>query len=266
MHGLGVMGGVALALFGLLFGARCVLAQSLPGTEAVVAGLLRAYPDQLDRIEGTTLVWRDGARMPLDDGKGKKSFEAWLADPDIEDMFAVPYPAGDLVAVPARNADPGRARNAAFFIRMYGDCRRGEVEKNLVEIRWLPKKANQRLKVTRVNGVAERLTAVSRELDELPARFDRYLLPYAGSYSCRAIAGSDRLSAHGYGIAVDIAPGHAHYWRWSQADGSGAYPHQNAIPFEIVRIFEKYGFIWGGKWHHYDTMHFEYRPELLAQP
>jgi peptidoglycan LD-endopeptidase CwlK len=33
---------------------------------------------------------------------------------------------------------------------------------------------------------------------------------------------------------------------------------------EIVKIFEKYGFIWGGKWYHYDTMHFEYRPELIV--
>ena len=28
-------------------------------------------------------------------------------------------------------------------------------------------------------------------------------------------------------------------------------------------IFEKYGFIWGGKWFHYDGMHFEYRPKLI---
>jgi hypothetical protein len=40
-------------------------------------------------------------------------------------------------------------------------------------------------------------------------------------------------------------------------------PYRNAIPLEIVRIFEKHGFIWGGAWYHYDTMHFEYRPELL---
>ncbi len=33
---------------------------------------------------------------------------------------------------------------------------------------------------------------------------------------------------------------------------------------EIVRIFEKHGFIWGGRWYHYDTMHFEYRPELVG--
>ena len=38
----------------------------------------------------------------------------------------------------------------------------------------------------------------------------------------------------------------------------------NHIPLEIVAIFERHGFIWGGKWSHYDTMHFEYRPELLG--
>jgi len=40
--------------------------------------------------------------------------------------------------------------------------------------------------------------------------------------------------------------------------------HINEIPWEIVHIFEKHGFIWGGKWYHYDTMHFEYRPEMIA--
>jgi D-alanyl-D-alanine carboxypeptidase len=29
-------------------------------------------------------------------------------------------------------------------------------------------------------------------------------------------------------------------------------------------IFEQHGFVWGGKWRHHDTMHFEYRPELIA--
>jgi hypothetical protein len=40
-------------------------------------------------------------------------------------------------------------------------------------------------------------------------------------------------------------------------------PYRNVIPQGIVDIFEKHGFIWGGKWYHYDTMHFEYRPELV---
>jgi hypothetical protein len=36
------------------------------------------------------------------------------------------------------------------------------------------------------------------------------------------------------------------------------------MPQEIIDIFERHGFIWGGKWYHYDTMHFEYRPELTG--
>ena len=42
-----------------------------------------------------------------------------------------------------------------------------------------------------------------------------------------------------------------------------SFEHEG-VPHEIVEVFERHGFIWGGKWYHYDTMHFEYRPELLA--
>ncbi|MDR1839603.1 MAG: M15 family metallopeptidase, partial [Treponema sp.] len=34
-------------------------------------------------------------------------------------------------------------------------------------------------------------------------------------------------------------------------------------PQKVIKIFETYGFIWGGKWLFFDTMHFEYRPEIL---
>ena len=45
----------------------------------------------------------------------------------------------------------------------------------------------------------------------------------------------------------------------------GAEPvWKNQMPAAIIRVFEKHGFIWGGYWYHFDTMHFEYRPELLA--
>src|SRR6185437_1620763 len=30
--------------------------------------------------------------------------------------------------------------------------------------------------------------------------------------------------------------------------------YHNRMPKEIVATFEKHGFIWGGKWYHYDTM------------
>lgn len=227
--------------------------------------LTAAYPETLERIEGNWLVWRDGTRMPLDDGKGPKSFAAWLENPDIKDMLLQPYPAGIGPVEPSPESDPGRARNAAFFDKMYGNCRKGEVKPKLVTIRWLPKKANQQLLVTGVNGVAKRLEAVSNELDRLPREFDKYLAPAGGTYNCRVIAGTDRVSAHGYGIAIDIAVSPSDYWRWGGASGGKSHPiaYRNRVPLEIVHIFERHGFIWGGRWYHYDTMHFEYRPELL---
>ena len=260
----------ALPLLFVVLGAHLAFsmgasAQSQEGAQRL-APLLSAYPQHLLRVEGNTLLWRDGTVMEVDDGKGAKPFDAWLENPDIEDMLQIPYPPGDVTHPPEVNIDPGRARNLAFFDKMYGDCRKGEVEKSLTEIVWLPKKARQRLKVTTVNGVDQKLAAVSQELDQLPARFDAFLFPAAGAYNCRAIAGTDRASAHGHGIAIDISLKHSDYWRWSKPGPGGVYAHKNAIPMEIVRIFEGHGFIWGGKWYHYDTMHFEYRPELLAPP
>ena len=67
---------------------------------------------------------------------------------------------------------------------------------------------------------------------------------------------------HSWGAAIDINAARADYWLWH---GSGVIDAGlvNRIPTEIVAIFARHGFIWGGKWSHYDTMHFEYRPELL---
>ncbi len=240
-------------------------ATSLPAAAGpdTAARLVAAYPDVLAGTEAGALVWKDGTRMPIDDGKGDKSADDWLDHPDLDDMFRFPYPAGAPADPPAKDVDPGRARNAAFFDRMYGDCAKGEVTSHLVPVTWLPGRRGQRLMVTKINGVAERLAAVSAELDKLDRSYDVFLLPSAGAYNCRAIAGTDRRSAHGHGIAIDIAVSRSHYWRNAKPAADGSYAYKNDIPKEIVTVFEKHGFIWGGRWYHYDTMHFEYRPELL---
>jgi D-alanyl-D-alanine carboxypeptidase len=226
--------------------------------------LKAAYPDHVDGVAGSELIWRDGTRLLIDDAKGAKPAADWMASPDIKDIFRFPYPAGAPAAPPAPNVDPGRARPAAFFNKMYGDCRKGEVARHLVDVAWLPSRGRQNVKATTINGVAQKLAAVSAELDALPATLTKFLVPAAGTYNCRTIAGTEQTSAHGYGIAIDIAIKHAHYWRWSKPDAAGAPAWRNAVPPEIVRIFEKHGFIWGGRWSHFDTMHFEYRPELFV--
>jgi hypothetical protein len=65
---------------------------------------------------------------------------------------------------------------------------------------------------------------------------------------------------HAWGAAIDINPAYSDYWLWRRDA-----PYVDRIPTEIVAVFERHGFIWGGRWAHYDTMHFEYRPELLGQ-
>jgi hypothetical protein len=221
--------------------------------------LVAAYPAFLTGHTDNELIWRDGARMPFDDGR-VKDFETRLTNSDIEDQFSVAYPAGPMLSDPEPEFDPGRFRNDAFFAKMYGDCRKHGVEKQLVDVVWLPKHGGKKIKITAVNGVAEKLQAASNELDALPAEFQQYLQPIAGTYNCRVIAGTDRLSAHGLGFAIDLNAKYSDYWQWQK----GHYAYRNRVPWEIAAIFEKHGFIWGAKWYHYDSMHFEYRPELLS--
>ena len=228
------------------------------------AALLKAYPDFLDRIEENDLVWKDGTRMRIEDGKGPKAFDAMLNEPDIKDMFLMKYPVGEKGLAPEVNFDPGRVRYAPLFQKMYGDCRTGGFVTNAVDVVWLPSKDGRNVKFTKINGAAEALQKISDELDKLPSRFLVYLRPSQGTYNCRPISGTNRQSPHGFGIAIDIAAAHSHYWLWSKPEVDGRIPYKNEIPWEIVRIFEKHGFIWGGKWYHYDTMHFEYRPEIIG--
>jgi hypothetical protein len=232
--------------------------------ERLMAVLVAAYPDFLSRYDGNDIVWKDGTRMAFDDGRGAKDFETLLAAPDLEDMFYAPYPLGRTGATPAINNDPGRVRYQPLFAKMYGDCSKGEVARHLVDVVWLRSKGGQKLKASRINGVAERLQAVSDELDKLAAEMTKYLAPSAGTFNCRTVAGTNRISAHGHGIAIDIATTHADHWFWNRPGPDGRYAYKNRIPWEIVEVFEKHGFVWGGKWYHYDTMHFEYRPEIIA--
>ncbi len=245
----------------LLAGAPATFAQT---DQVALDRLVAAYPDVLAGHDGKMLRWRDGTVMPVSDGAADKTFAQRLRHASIADQLRLAYPRGPLAEPPAVDADPGRFRNAAFFVKMYGDCKKGEVAPHLVSIAWLPKTWGQAIRVTAVNHVDARLRAVSAEIDALPDNIKRAAYPIAGTYKCRAVADTGQPSAHGYGIAIDLNTAFSDYWYWRPHRGHIHY--RNRMPQEIVAIFEKYGFIWGGKWYHFDTMHFEFRPELLAAP
>ena len=227
-------------------------------TKEYLDRLVRYYPDYIRGYDDRDLILKNGIRFRISDGRSDKTFDELLEKPDIDDMFYARYPVGAVPKQPGNNIDPGRVRFEPLFVAMYGDCNKNEVTKNLRTVKWLPKHDSGSIKITVVNGVADALEAVSRELDDLPSDLMRYLKLPAGTYSCRNIAGSNAKSMHAYGAAIDIKPKYGNYWRW----GRGVPRWRNKVPIQIVRIFEKHGFIWGGNWYHYDTMHFEYRPEL----
>ena len=223
--------------------------------------LVRAYPDFLASYDGSFLIWKDGTRMSVSDGRSDKNFEEKLRNPSILDQLSIPYVKGSLATPPGPQDDPGRFRNIAFFDKMYGDCSKGEVQEKLTKVAWLPKVGGGFLPISKVNGVADKVRAVSEELEQLPPDLSKYAFPSAGTFNCRAVKDTGNRSAHAWGVAIDINTKFSDYWLWAK---NGSY--RNRIPFDIVDIFERHGFIWGGKWGHFDTMHFEYRPELLADP
>jgi hypothetical protein len=238
----------------------CDRAQPDRVTPEEVKKLMTAYPAQIIGYDTNYIVLADSTRLLFDDGQ-PKSAEQLVKNPDIEDMFFYAYPPGNTGA-PAQFQDAGRIRNDEFFKKMYGKTA-GEVQKNLVEIAWCPRLIGQRLRISGINCVDKQLAAVSAELDEHP-EWKAYLKS-AGTFNWRTVRGSDRLSGHSFGIAIDLNTRYANYWQWDCGctKESTDLKYRNQMPQGIIDIFEKHGFIWGGKWYHYDTMHFEYRPELF---
>jgi hypothetical protein len=249
-----------LAFLGAMLTGIAVAAAA--GERTPLDVLVQAYPDFLAGYDASDLIWRDGTRMPLSDGQPTREFAEMLRRGSIFDQIRLRYPVGPLTAGMAPTGDPGRVRNRAFFDKMYGNCWSGEVRPRLVSVVWLPRSWGRVIEATSVNGVAQRLAAVSAEVDALPLALKRYAYPPAGTYNCRTVADTGQPSMHAWGAAIDINTAHADYWLGHRS-GTAETGYSNRIPIEIVEIFERHGFIWGGKWSHYDTMHFEYRPELL---
>ncbi len=230
-----------------------------PEVTAAVEKLIAAYPAHVIASPDGQAVVVNGAVMAVDQKRNPTTFEQRLDQADLLDQLSISYPVGCPVRTPTLNEDPGRLRYDPFFAAMYGGTAKA-VAKNLTTITWF----GQKVTVTKVNGTDLALQAVANDLAALVAKqpeLRKYVTPSAGTYNFRTIAGTKRLSMHAYGIGIDLNTAYSDYWRWT---GKGTPPsYRNRIPCEIGGVFERHGFIWGAKWYHYDSMHFEYRPELL---
>ncbi|MES2963927.1 MAG: M15 family metallopeptidase [Bdellovibrionota bacterium] len=226
-------------------------------------------------------------RLDCTDGRKLEYYDR-IDQMDMASVFFVPYIAGPMkLPEVRRNYDPGRLRSEELMKAVYG-IDEAHVWDNLVKVRFL----NQTLRMNKKLGAAAALARAGVELEAL-AKTDpavaKFLLPFTRTekplqvygWVWRVVAGTERLSTHSFGTAIDILTNVGpQYWLNDERvanpakakQGEQAYRNDHYIPKgapifnqKVVDVMEKNGYIWGAKWNHYDTMHFEYRPEFLPK-
>ncbi|GHT94999.1 hypothetical protein FACS1894141_2790 [Spirochaetia bacterium] len=256
--------------------------------EQVLKSYLYTFPDRVQGVHDTgvdwtirvgdrTFYWAGGRLLPqellqrgnLDWQKYRPhSFGVYpLTVPDPRD-----YSAEEIEALRIEGSAEARLEaddtNRDFQAALYGGITRAEVERNLVRVTFLGKSIVVHTLITEALDRVDRAIRNAAEQDRETAAFIASI-GSIGCYNWRDIRGTQRMSYHSWGLAVDIQPGNlgnrAIYWLWERvynADWMLVPPAQRWNPPDaVVRAFENEGFIWGGKWSLYDNMHFEFRPE-----
>lgn len=81
-------------------------------------------------------------------------------------------------------------------------------------------------------------------------------------YSWRSMATSGNRSHHSYGVALDVNPTQNYMIRGKRVIAGSFYKpgkDKRSVTKEVVAIWKKHGFYWGGDWHSSkDYMHFSY--------
>jgi len=271
----------------LLLSGIAVFAQ-VPGRtpvngELALRALQEGFPDRVSdvalvdgdwtaRIGGRLFFWAEGRILPeaerhLVDYFGPHSFYAIPERPPSPADFSPQY----IELLRERSSRTTRmARrdvHRAFRAALYGGGTRREIEALQRRVQFLG------FRVTVHRDIVEALARVEAEIMEwYGANAFIATLGSVAGYSWREIAGTQRMSFHSWGLAVDMLPrNHGReiiHWQWEQRRNPDwmLIPPENrwSPPIQVVEAFERQGFIWGGKWAFFDNMHFEFRPELHA--
>jgi hypothetical protein len=256
-----------------------------PQAAAAVAALARAYPgrareaafrdgDWAVRVDDTWFYWAMGRMLPAELRAQWERYAPYRFYRYPAELPPIGPPDPDtrerLRAIVERNEASPPERHEGLLSGLYQAGTRGQTEARLVSVDFLGLTVSvHRLAAAALVAVARDLRGL-REEDPQVRAFLSGLKALAG-YNWRPIDGTRSRSYHSYGIAVDLVPksygGRHVYWRWSMEHDPDWYAIPYArrwmVPEAVVRAFEARGFVWGGKWRFFDTMHFEYRPELL---
>lgn len=227
--------------------------------------LMMAYPEYITGVEkgeeGKVFVVTTSGKKILYDDKQSKDFNGKMDNADLQDILEDIYPLSTPDKLLDINRDPGRFRNYNLLNEVYGNSERA-VSTNLIGVS-SPYKSYQ---FNKNNGAAESLKTAMEELKQLSlgnGAVSSLINPVNGTFNYRVISGTGKLSPHAYGIAIDINSNPSDYWKWASREAGEK--RMLSYPKELVETFEKNNFVWGGKWGHFDILHFEYRPEILIK-
>ncbi len=254
-------------------------------TESIMKAYMRAYPDRITDVDfrnnkwafklyGTWYYWAEGKLLPWnllpeEDSYSSYSFynypkhlpvfqelsnnqkdriESFVEKQELEPMERNPALLNALWRIYDKKTSWERVKTT-FFLGF-----KLQIHRELLE------------DLARVEEEIQKRMLVDNELKNFIETLYRI-----DGYNWRQIAETNTLSVHSYGIALDLilkrTNNKAVYWVWSKNTGINWYdiPYSNRFspPETFVEAFEKHGFVWGGKWLFFDTIHFEYRPEIL---
>lgn len=254
--------------------------------EQVMKAFAAAYPQAISRVElrnsdwavllrGKWFYYANGRLLPEEERENADSWAAQSFYSYPQELPPWQEPEGERAerlknVLANRRANPPK-RNPLFFDTLWQSGTRAESYANQVQITFLKKKF---LVHRELEGKLKKIDALITEAAKTSPEVQAFLdeIGSIGAWNWREVAATVSRSYHSYGVAVDILPkklnGRASYWQWSADQGFEEwykipYSKRYHPPPEAVKAFERYGFCWGGKWPLFDTMHFEYRPEIM---
>ncbi len=147
-------------------------------------------------------------------------------------------------------------KDTSYYKKTYGSTKE-EVKKQLSEVEFVDGET-----VSVHNKMAPALKCVKKEIESCKEGRE-YSFNRIGTFNWRPMRGSQKMSRHSFGIALDINPDSNPYCPPNKKKCKTESGLDTDIPECVVDSFKKYGFVWGGDWEDSkDPMHFVW----LADP
>lgn len=222
-----------------------------------------------------TFFWADCRMLPKENLKEKNIYSKLLYEYEKELKDPKELTEEEIQNLRDYGSTKNRMNSAGtpmfFFDFLYDTYSAKIVETHILKTTFLGKKTKIHERIEKPLRNVERKIFALRKTNKSVQDFLN-TLSTTDAYFWRLIANTNRKSFHSYGIAIDCLPkrlyGKQTYWSWAKSkygDNWMITPLEDRWmpPQKVIEAFESEGFVWGGKWGIWDTMHFEYHPELL---